>query len=218
MTHRLALLVIAIACLLTPVAGLSGSSHWLYVDTEDYTLSLMDGSREVRRLHGISIGRGGTALYRRRGDEQTPIGAYRIAWINEDSRFGLFLGLSYPTQAQARQAYETGAIDGTAYEAILLALERDQLPPQDTALGGHIGIHGLGQGDRGVHSQLNWTEGCVAVTNEQIKAIRAWVEVGDRVVIDGDKAPRPEDRDRTARRSHQESLGYDAPATIEGGH
>ena len=57
-------------------------------------------------------------------------------------------------------------------------------PPQDTPLGGQIGIHGLGHGNPGIHNAgINWTSGCVALDNRQIEALRPWVKVGMRVEI-----------------------------------
>jgi lipoprotein-anchoring transpeptidase ErfK/SrfK len=34
-----------------------------------------------------------------------------------------------------------------------------------------------------VHELLNWTDGCVAVTNQQIRQLARWVDVGTRVII-----------------------------------
>jgi lipoprotein-anchoring transpeptidase ErfK/SrfK len=50
-------------------------------------------------------------------------------------------------------------------------------------LGGHIGIHGVGRGDLRIHQQFDWTQGCIALTNEQIEQLQNLVRVGDRVVI-----------------------------------
>jgi L,D-peptidoglycan transpeptidase YkuD (ErfK/YbiS/YcfS/YnhG family) len=56
-------------------------------------------------------------------------------------------------------------------------------PPQNTILGGAIGIHGIGNGDPEIHKRFHWTEGCVAVTNEQIERLAELVDIGTRVVI-----------------------------------
>jgi hypothetical protein len=60
---------------------------------------------------------------------------------------------------------------------------KGRLPPQNTALGGRIGLHGLGRGDPKVHQQFNWTNGCIALTNEQIDQLLTWVGKGTRVSI-----------------------------------
>jgi lipoprotein-anchoring transpeptidase ErfK/SrfK len=58
-----------------------------------------------------------------------------------------------------------------------------QEPPQHTPLGGYIGIHGIGNGDTQIHETVNWTNGCVALTNQQIDDLETWVYIGMRVAI-----------------------------------
>ena len=57
---------------------------------------------------------------------------------------------------------------------------------EDTPLGGAIGIHGIGEeNDDRLHVQRwqNWTQGCIALTNREIRELRRFVDVGTRVVI-----------------------------------
>ena len=75
------------------------------------------------------------------------------------------------------------AIDLRTYRAILNARDRGQLPPQDTALGGHIGIHGVGRLTTDDHRLFNWTQGCIALTDAQIDELAHWLALGTRVVI-----------------------------------
>lgn len=160
------------------------SGHWIHIDTEAATLSLMEEDQRVRQFSNIAIGRGGTAPHPRAGDNRTPVGEYRIGWINQDSRYHLFLGLAFPNLSQAARAWQNGLIDGDAYERIVRSLRNQGVPPQDTPLGGYLGIHGLGQVSPALHRRFNWTEGCIAVTNHQIEALHRWVDVGAKVVID----------------------------------
>jgi lipoprotein-anchoring transpeptidase ErfK/SrfK len=91
--------------------------------------------------------------------------------------------LNYPNLEYASLAYYDGRIDKATYQAIGNALREGKRPPQQTALGGYIGIHGIGAGDPYIHENINWTNGCVALTNQQIKRLLAWVKVGMRVEI-----------------------------------
>ena len=52
-----------------------------------------------------------------------------------------------------------------------------------TALGGQLGIHGLGVGDAEIHRAYNWTRGCVALEDWQIDELRPWLRVGMPVEI-----------------------------------
>ena len=69
-----------------------------------------------------------------------------------------------------------GLIDKKTYRGIIKAHENNQVPPQNTPLGGMLGIHGLGKADRKIHEQMNWTHGCIALTNEQIIQLDSWIK------------------------------------------
>lgn len=117
------------------------------------------------------------------GDETTPLGDYRIVRIRPSVRFNTFFELDYPTPEHAEMAIEAGQIDNDSFDAIAAARQEHRLPPQDTVLGGGIGIHGVGRGDKEVHSEYDWTEGCIALSNAQLRRFARWATVGMRVVI-----------------------------------
>ena len=117
------------------------------------------------------------------GDDTTPLGSYRIGWINKKSRYQLFFGLSYPSMHDARRALFLSAIDVETYRSLVRADISKRVPPQHTALGGGIGIHGLGRADSQIHSAMNWTHGCIALTNEQIDGLSRWAKKGIVVTI-----------------------------------
>ncbi|TVO65135.1 L,D-transpeptidase [Spiribacter aquaticus] len=60
----------------------------------------------------------------------------------------------------------------------------DGAVPPGRAARGHIGFHGIGNGDHRVHQAFNWTQGCVAMTNAQIETLMDWVRVGTPVIIE----------------------------------
>lgn len=163
---------------------LSGwAEPWLLVDTEALTLELFDGRAPLLRIEGISIGRGGTTRDKRQGDRRTPLGSYRVAWFNPASRFHLFVGLDYPKREQVERAFAEGAIDEATYKRLLKGLYNNRSAPQDSALGGLIGIHGLGRADPRIHAMANWTEGCIALTDAQIDRLRPYLRLGTPVLI-----------------------------------
>jgi murein L,D-transpeptidase YafK len=183
MWHRLALIITAVMALCGQAHATGDDAPWLLVDTSRQALSVMVGD-EVREVFGnISVGRGGSAELRFRGDGRTPKGNFHVAWVNPQSRFHLFFGLDYPNLDHAERALQADRIDSETYSRIGRAVQRGQTPPQDTPLGGYIGIHGLGRQDPRLHEILNWTQGCVALTDRQIDQLARWVEVGMRVVI-----------------------------------
>ncbi|SHF45344.1 L,D-transpeptidase catalytic domain [Modicisalibacter ilicicola DSM 19980] len=170
-----------------PLGGLQASSDdqdvWLLVDDETATLHVYRGEQEVERFSPVSLGRGGAKRLRFDGDRATPTGEFRINWINLDSRFNIFLGLDYPTLGHAREARDAGILSDDQFYDYLSYYRRHGAPPQDTVLGGNIGIHGLGESDPTVHRRFHWTDGCVAVTNKQIERLVDLVELGTKVII-----------------------------------
>ncbi|HRD67555.1 MAG TPA: L,D-transpeptidase [Candidatus Competibacter sp.] len=157
---------------------------WLLVDTKKDTLMVMQGNQPVKMFPQVAFGSSGVGVKSGRGDNKTPVGVFRVGWINDHSRFKKFIGLDYPNLDYAERALRERKIDALTYDRIRAAWANGYTPPQDTPLGGQIGIHGVGYGNPSVHSAgINWTSGCVALDNRQIDALRPWVKVGMRVEI-----------------------------------
>ena len=157
---------------------------WLLVDTKADALIVMQGNRPIESFRQIAVGSSGAGLKFKRGDNKTPLGVFRVGWINDHSRFKTFIGLDYPNPDYAEQALRERRIDALTYERIRAAWITGRTPPQDTPLGGQIGIHGVGAGNPVVHSAgIDWTSGCIALDNRQIEALRPWVKLGMRVAI-----------------------------------
>ncbi|MEW5757706.1 MAG: L,D-transpeptidase [Pseudomonadota bacterium] len=167
-------------------AACAGEAPWIRVDPAGNTLQVIQNDKPVLSFDNISIGRNGYARNRVQGDGKTPLGVFRVAWKNPNSRFHLFFGLDYPSQDHAEQAFRDKRIDFDTYYEIRRALYFGEVPPQTTALGGYIGIHGVGAGNPRVHEAANWTEGCVALTDDQIDQLARWVDIGTLVVIADD--------------------------------
>lgn len=156
---------------------------WLLVETSHRLLRVMEGQNEKEVFTNVAIGRRGSSTDKIRNDDKTPLGEFRIGWVNDKSRFRRFFGLTYPNLDNAKRAYRSGVIGEHTLRSIMRANLDDNIPPQDTELGGQIGIHGLGAGSLQVHEDFNWTHGCIAMTNEQIDRLGQWVRKGTLVVI-----------------------------------
>lgn len=166
------------------IGGYPPHQPWLLVDTKQDTLMVMRGDQQLKVFPHLALGSSGVGIKYRRGDNKTPLGVFRVGWINEYSRFKTFIGLDYPNIDYAQRALREHRIDTLTYERIREAWVSGYTPPQDTPLGGQIGIHGVGRGDPAIHrAGINWTSGCVALDNQQIAALRPWVKVGMRVEI-----------------------------------
>lgn len=112
----------------------------------------------------VGLGFSPTGDKSKEGDGKTPVGQYYICTRNDKSRFTLFLGISYPNIEDAKKGLESGLINEDTFNRIKSANERKVQPPWKTPLGGEVGIHGSG-------NSSDWTWGCVALSDEDIKTI-----------------------------------------------
>lgn len=159
---------------------------WIWIDTRHKKLQLMDKTEPLKVFNNAAFGRGGVGVKHKRGDNITPQGFYSIGWSNDKSDFRKFFGLTYPSVQDAKNGLKHKLINDVEYQAIVKAHDEQKVPPQNTALGGGVGIHGLGTPIRRVkkHQFSNWTEGCIALTNAQIDDLATYVKTGMLVLID----------------------------------
>lgn len=121
----------------------------------------------------------------RQGDNRTPEGVY---YITDKERLGehpylgrKWFGISYPNVDHAEQALNKSLISDAEYSAIVRACNAQAMPPQDTLLGGWIGIHG-GREDL-TKQGIDWTEGCIAMLDSDLEELFKIVTPGTKVVI-----------------------------------
>ena len=113
---------------------------------------------KILRSYKISLGRSPIGAKEKEGDKKTPEGIYSIIEHFEPSAFHRSLRISYPDSNDIKRAEKEGVSPGS-----------------------DIMIHGIrnGLGLMGrMHLWLDWTAGCIAVTNQEIEEL--W-----RVVPDG---------------------------------
>lgn len=130
----------------------------------------------VSMVFPIGLGSAPVGEKLKQGDRKTPEGTYFITHKNSKSKFYLSLGISYPNQDDAKTALRFKRISMSEYAAIEKAILNGKLPPQNTPLGGNIFIHGGGAG-------ADWTWGCIALNDEDMKFLFEHLSVGDRVTI-----------------------------------
>jgi murein L,D-transpeptidase YafK len=110
------------------------------------------------------------------GDGKTPEGEFYVFTKNSESRFHLSLGLSYPSKSDAERGLKANLISREEFDAINKAIDENGMPPQKTRLGGEIYIHGGG-------TDRDWTDGCIALRNEDITELFALIPKGAKVTI-----------------------------------
>jgi murein L,D-transpeptidase YafK len=139
-------------------------------------LALYAGGAIVR-TYRIALGANPVDDKVRQGDRATPEGDFYVCVKNARSNFYLSLGLSYPNAEDAERGLRDKLITRAERERIIRALQNKRRPPWDTALGGEIFIHGGG-------TDGDWTWGCVALANADIKELFDAVPMGTSVRIE----------------------------------
>lgn len=129
-------------------------------------------------IKGYKVGLGFTpkGAKQREGDGKVPEGDYYICTKNENSRFTLFMGLSYPNVEDAEKGFESGLISEKEKDRIIESNINRKRPDWETGLGGKVGIHGKG-------SSFDWTAGCIALEDEDICELWNYMKIGDEVKI-----------------------------------
>jgi murein L,D-transpeptidase YafK len=120
----------------------------------------------VTRVYDIALGRNSVGHKVQEGDFKTPIGFYKISGKNPKSDFNLSMQVSYPNKVDRENAESLGVSPG-----------------------GEIMVHGLPKDGRWadlvrvVHPLVNWTRGCIAVTDAEIEELYPKVAVNTTIEI-----------------------------------
>ena len=139
------------------------------------TLKLFDG-RKLVRSYKMVLGSVPVSDKEVEGDGRTPEGEFYVFVKNDKSKFTLSLGLSYPSSEDAERGVRAGLISSSEAEEIKASINVKAMPPQKTRLGGEIYIHGGGI-DR------DWTDGCIALSDNDIAELFSLARIGMPVTI-----------------------------------
>ncbi len=148
----------------------------IVVKKHDRRLELFDGEKLIK-TYKIGLGFAPEGDKEKQGDGKTPEGDFYVFVKNPKSNFYLSLGLSYPAADDAERGLKAKLINQKQHDQIAKAIKNKQTPLQNTKLGGEIYIHGGG-------SSSDWTFGCIALENEDIKEIFEAVSAGINVKIE----------------------------------
>ena len=146
----------------------------IVIEKTGHRLTVYEGGRAVKSYRA-AIG-GGKGDKVREGDRCTPVGEFAVCVKNPKSKYVLSLGLNYPNEEDAARGLAGGFITRAQHDAIVYAVRRGVQPPWNTPLGGEIMIHGDGAG-------RDWTLGCIALDNDDIRELYPAIPVGTVVEI-----------------------------------
>ncbi len=132
------------------------------IEKKERQLTLLSKG-EVIKSYKIALGGNPVGPKERQGDNKTPEGTYIIDSRNRDSGYHLSLHISYPNEKDNMRAKELGVSPG-----------------------GDIMIHGIKNGFSWVgasQAEVDWTKGCIAVTDQEMEEIFRLVPNGTVVEI-----------------------------------
>lgn len=178
--------VFLMICLAFSLPATASSDGIEIVIVRDQNKLLVKKHNRTIKTFRAAFGSGGKQAKVREGDRKTPKGYYRILEVRDSNQFHTFMQLNYPNMDDAKKALKSGLIDRQEYRRILGAHLYNELPPQNTVLGGLIGIHGIGvetQDKVEIHQMTNWTKGCIALRNSEIQELSQYVSHGTPVII-----------------------------------
>ena len=157
----------------------------LTIYKSQHTMYLYRGNEIVNVFH-VFLGSSPVGHKVRRGDNKTPEGNYHVVDKKISENFYRFIGIDYPNAHDAELAFQQGKITATERARIKRAVLEGIRPPANTILGGHLGIHGVGSDEKfklELIGNMDWTNGCIAVTNREIRMLYQELPVGTLVRI-----------------------------------
>jgi murein L,D-transpeptidase YafK len=157
----------------------------IVVERNKYSLNLYSDTTLIK-TYKVVFGKNEEQKKSRVDDHATPVGEYKICEIDTANIYYKFLRLNYPNEKDASEALQNGIIDRSEFIEIIEAQKIGNCSPSDTKLGNNIGIHGIGKYNaifKNLPFIFNWTNGSIALSNENIDELYSVVEPGTKVVI-----------------------------------
>lgn len=133
------------------------------VDKSKRRMYLLKGDEVVQEFR-IALGKEPQGHKRFEGDNRTPEGEYTLDYIMERSEFYRSVHINYPRSSDRQWAAEN-----------------------DVDPGGNIKIHGIKNGERrapGFVQSFDWTDGCIALTNQNMDEFIQLVKMGTPIHIE----------------------------------
>jgi murein L,D-transpeptidase YafK len=165
----LAIVIVFIAALGIALRFLGSQTHphqpasKVLVLKAEHRLLLLDDGNDAIHTYSVAIGRGGVEIKQRQGEQKTPEGLHTIDRHKKDRWFRRALHISYSNDADQKHARKLHVDPGA-----------------------DIMIHGIqnGVGRLGrLHRAVDWTEGCIALTDAEIEEIYSAVSDGTPIEI-----------------------------------
>jgi len=132
------------------------------VDKSERKMYLLYQDKVIKE-YSIALGDKPEGHKQQEGDEKTPEGSYTLDYIKEDSAYYRSMHISYPSQ-----------------------LDRDKADKLGIDPGGYIMVHGqknMSGELSAFKKKYDWTDGCIAISNDEMDEFIALVSTGTPIHI-----------------------------------
>lgn len=143
-------------------------SIYFFIDKSDYQLTVMSDTIKLK-CYNVVFGGNPKDDKLQQGDGCTPEGWFKIKAMYPHKKWSKFMWIDYPN-VQSRKKFNQAVAE--------------QIISASTDIGGDVGIHGVPEGkDAMIANKVNWTLGCISLTNKDVNELYAVAKVGTRVFI-----------------------------------
>ena len=125
-------------------------------------LALYSDGKEIK-TYSVSLGKNPVSPKEKKGDKKTPEGSYILDSRLKNSRFHLAIHISYPNEQDKLNAEKLGVSPGG--DIMIHGMPNKLMYPED------------------YYANTDWTDGCIAVSNDEIEEIWRLVEDGTPITI-----------------------------------
>ncbi|NPA48838.1 MAG: L,D-transpeptidase [Thermodesulfobacteria bacterium] len=168
--------------------SLSWAQDLLVVEKYSRTLYFYR-DRTIQKAYPVALGWNPDVPKKEKGDGATPEGFYFIVAKRPSRKYTLFMELNYPNLKDVNLAWWEGRLSYEDYQRCLEAARKRE-PSPSCPLGFGIGIHGGGVfKERDGKIVKDWTYGCIALNDQDIRELYRLVKVGTPVIIYNAKRP-----------------------------
>jgi murein L,D-transpeptidase YafK len=157
----------------------------IIVDRKNFTLSIYQDTILIKSYRA-SFGRNLKKKKSTINDSATPVGTYKICVVDTTHDYYKFLRLNYPNLDDGSEALRMGRITQREFNDLKFDFYYNDCIQTETILGNNIGIHGIGRLNyvfKNLPFVYNWTDGSIAISNENIDELLTVVGKGTEVVI-----------------------------------
>ncbi len=157
------------------------------INLKKYSLTLFDGGIPLKNYR-VFLGHSASKLGSlRNGFVTTPTGKYKVTSIDTSKLFYMRLVIDYPNFEDIKTAYKNNFINRKEFRRLWQKLiDGKQINVDEKIFGPKISIEGYGKLNyilKNLPFVFNWTNGSIAMCNEDINELIRFVKPGTEVKI-----------------------------------